>query len=131
MYVKQAGEDLENIISGITRQKGRIHLAAGRPVNWFLAGINHLRSNNDKTIKLAELIDSEMTRNYRIWPSSYIAYDMLQGEHNYSAFYSQEEKEAFLKHMQEALSVIESDTALKRDLLLKIYANPFLQARHL
>jgi hypothetical protein len=127
-YQKEPREDLMSIITGITRQKGRIHLAACAPVSRFLPGANELQNNNDRINKLAELIDSSIYSHYRLWPTNYIALDLLNNDQRYTQHYTPGELKEFKTYMDRELSIFKGDPELPKNLLLKIYANPVINA---
>jgi hypothetical protein len=123
-YRKEADEDFRSIILGITQPKGRIHLAVCKPVNEFLAQTRGTSVINDKINLLATLIDKEIYRNYRLWPTHYIAADMLEGKPDCSGFYTPDEKDAFVAYMERELAGLQIDTPEHRRIFLEIYANP-------
>jgi hypothetical protein len=127
-YQKEPQEDLMSIITGITQPKGRIHLAVCTPINKLLPQIEEIPVYNDKISKLASLIDTEVYKNYRSWPANYIAFDMLNNTQVYSQLYTSTEKEEFTSYLQKELSIFKGEITLQKNLLLKIYANPVVNA---
>jgi hypothetical protein len=127
-YQKGPQEDLMSIITGITQQKGCIHLAAGTPVNQLIPQTDGLQNINDKINKLAALIDSSIYDHFRLWPANYISFDMLSHGKKFARHYSAIEVEEFKSHMEKELSIFTGDTTLHKDLLLKIYANPVINS---
>jgi hypothetical protein len=127
-YQKQPQEDLMSIISGITQPKGRIHLAACTPLNHRLPETDALQNINDKINKVASLIDTSVYSNYRLRPTNYIAYDLFRHGKEFSNLYSPVELEAFNAYMTKELSMFSGDTSMQKELLLKIYANPVINA---
>ncbi|MBN1157756.1 MAG: 1-acyl-sn-glycerol-3-phosphate acyltransferase [Bacteroidales bacterium] len=123
-YHKKPGEDLTSIITGVTQQKGRIHLSFGRPLNSLLEETDRVRTVNEKISVLTSLVDSEISRQYKLWPSNYIAYGMLHDTDEFAGFYSRNDREKFLEYMHQELKEIDIDEPLKRELFLKIYSNP-------
>ncbi|MBN1143998.1 MAG: acyltransferase [Bacteroidales bacterium] len=127
-YQKEPNEDLVSIITGITRPKGRIHLAACTPVNQMIHETEECHGTNEKINRLAALMDTTIYRNYKLWPNNYIAFDLLNKSQKYSHMYSQEEMEKFAAYTNQELSIFSGDTSLQRELLLKIYANPVINS---
>ena len=127
-YQKEPKEDFVSIITGITQQKGRIHLAACAPVNEYLHETDGLQSANDKISKLAVLIDSSIYNHFRLWPTHYIAYDLLNRGRKFENQYSPAELEEFKAYMNKELSIFAGDTAQQKELLLKIYAYPVINS---
>jgi hypothetical protein len=128
-YQKQPNEDFMSIITGITQPKGRIHLAACMPVNQQLQNTLELQNTNDKINKLADIIDSSIYENYKLWPTNYIAFDMLNHGQQFKNFYSSDEMAGFKAYMDKELSIFTGDISLQKELLLKMYASPVINAK--
>jgi hypothetical protein len=127
-YHKAPNEDLRSILAGITQQKGRIHMAVCPPVNHFLHESRDITNYNDRINLLASRMDTEIFRHFRLWPGNYIACDLVNGDTKYSGFYSPAEKLQFIDYMHRELSSLNLDNPEHRDILLKLYANPVLNA---
>ena len=127
-YQKEPYEDLRSIITGITQPKGRIHLAACTPVNQLIQATEECQGVNEKINRLAALMDSTIYSNFKLWPTNYIAFDLLNQGQRFSHMYSREEMEKFTAYADQELSIFSGDTALQRELLLKIYANPVINS---
>lgn len=127
-YQKEANEDLISIVTGITQPKGHIHLAVCNPVNEMLDQIEKSLSVNDKINKLALMIDSTIYKNFKLWPNNYIAVDMLSDSDEFSDHYKPDEKERFIRYMENELSAFTGDKSQEEKLLLKLYANPVINA---
>jgi hypothetical protein len=125
-YSKKPEEDLMSIINGITNPKGRIQISIGRPVSQYLDQIDESESFNNKINKLAELIDAEVYKHYKLWPNNYIAHDLLQGNDEYKKLYTDGDKETFLKYMDKEIGGISGDRKITEELFLKLYANPVI-----
>ncbi|MBN2275243.1 MAG: acyltransferase [Bacteroidales bacterium] len=130
-YQKTQDEDLKSIITGITQAKGKIHMSIGKPVNHFLKDINPADTVNNKISRLAELIDAEVYRHYKLWPSNYIACDMAFNSDEYSNQYTAKDKELFLQYMENEIRGIAGDRKMIEDLFLKTYANPLINISRL
>ncbi len=126
-YQKTTEDDMQSMFIGLKQQKGRIQFTLGKPIdNEFFDALPE--TDNDAAVleKLAQKIDEHIVGHYRLFPDNYIALDMLNGNKKYEAFYTQEEKELFLKHMDKKLTRVSGTTDLHKELFLKIYANPVL-----
>ena len=66
-YVKNAAEDFQSIMRGISQPKGRVHLQLGD----VLAG------EYDTPEAAAAAIDAQIVSNYRLYPSNWYACDQL------------------------------------------------------
>ena len=125
-YIKSENEDLNSIIEGITMNKGRIHLAFGKPINNDLKELEKISRSNDKITKIAKIIDSQVYINYKLWANNYIAADILNDNNKFSKFYSEKEKEIFISYKNKQLLKVDGDNQKAEELFLKIYANPVL-----
>ena len=122
-YVKQPGEDLNSILKGITEYKGRIHLEMGKPIINELDVLENIKNKNEKFQILSELIDKQIYKNYKLWSTNYIAYDLLTNENKYQSKYTEIEKEKFLSIMISELDFININNADSRKIYLEMYAN--------
>jgi hypothetical protein len=78
-------------------------------------------NQNEKLGKLAEVIDQHIWKSYKLWPSNFIAYDLLHKETRFSSNYSEQEKNAFEKRLKEKIDVT---NPLIVENFLAMYANP-------
>lgn len=130
-YVKTEQDDMVSMFIGLKQQKGRIHFSIGEPIGADV--IDDFKSNlkdNELLEKLAAIIDKHIVTNYRLFPDNYIALDMLNGSKKYAEYYTKEEKELFIKHMERKLESIGGTSQFHRELFLKIYANPVLHKQN-
>jgi hypothetical protein len=128
-YQKKPDEDFQSIITGIISPKGRIHVSIGKPVNHYLDKIDEKDTINDKINSMAEMMDSEVYRHYKLWPSNYIAYDMAHDSHEYDGFYTSNEKDEFLKYKENEIRGIEGNSKAIEELFLGIYENPLINLK--
>jgi hypothetical protein len=123
-YVKQPGEDLNSILTGVTQPKGDVHIHVGVPLSESdlepLAGL----PNNLFNKQAALLIDKQIGQNYRLTCNNYIAQDIRSQKEQYASYYTQEEKEAFMQHYKRVLDSEVDDKKALADIFLGIYANP-------
>jgi len=130
-YQKKPDEDLLSIITGITQPKGRIHMSVGKPVNHLLKELDPDDTLNNKINRLTELIDAEVYRHYKLWPSNYIACDMLSNSVAYRDHYTDHEKKLFLQTMENDIRGLAGEKEMKEEFFLKIYANPLINLNRL
>lgn len=125
-YEKRPGEDLYSIISGIRQHKGRIHMHLCAPISEDeLVECAGEGRSSDFCRCVAETIDRRICSSYMLFPNNYIAHDLLSGTGEYAAHYTDEEKNAFLKHMTELdVYADKFDIETLRRIFLGIYANP-------
>lgn len=120
-YEKKPGEDIANIIKGITQPKGRIHLAFGKPVT----SETLFSFSRDNFIKeFSFYIDKIIYSNYKLWTSNFIAYDLAYGNNIYSGKYTHQQKQKFLNYKNETLVKIEGNQEKLNTIFLNLYANP-------
>ena len=125
-YNKQEGEDLVSIVKGVTDYKGRIHLAVTSLIKERELKVidENNATNNDKIKALCLLIDQRIYTNYKLWPTHFIATDILSSSSENANEYSAKEKIKFEEIMTQRLEkMIGNQTELKR-IYLEIYATP-------
>jgi hypothetical protein len=124
-YKKDGTEDMKSIITGITQQKGRVHMAFGEVLS-----DEHFVFKSDKVQdqfkELAEKLDNQIHKDFRLFPGNYLAADLLRDNRIYSEKYNAWEEEKFMRHLNDKLSLrINKDGFdVYRRILLEIYANP-------
>ena len=130
-YEKEPGEDLHSIIHGIKQFKGHIHFAISPAISQEeLDFCNHF-DRNKKFEHLAEIIDKRVYLNYKLWPTNYIAYELLNQTYRYKDQYTKEEMDSFVEYMEQGLSSLVGDPSELRDIFLGIYANPVVNYERL
>lgn len=129
-YQKTKDDDLMHMGTGLRGRKGRVHFAFGKPLQEELNPIDALTVKNDQFSALAEIIDSHVHQNYKLWPSNYIAWDIFNNSCQYSDKYSDEEKAIFLEYVEDHISRIpEMDRDFIFNSLMEMYANPLENKR--
>lgn len=123
-YLKAPGEDLNSIVTGITQQKGRIHLSVGTPIIDELDQLEKIDNDNDKIKQLATLIDRQIYTNYMLWPVNYIAADLLENNNQYLTKYSLSEKQDFINYINAKVSKMDGEPEALTNLFIKMYASP-------
>jgi hypothetical protein len=101
-------------------------MSIGKPISQYLDQVNESDSLNDKINKLAELIDAEVYRHYKLWPNNYIAHDLLHGNDEYKKLYTESDKETFLEYMEKEIGGLAGEREKIEELFLNIYANPLI-----
>lgn len=89
-HKKRQNEDLISMFAGLKGYKGHVHIAFAAPLRGEFA--------NEKEV--AAVIDSEIFRLYRQWPSNYIAYDTVNQTTRFRDKYSVKEMMRFLKRFR-------------------------------
>ena len=114
-YVKEPGEDFTSVVTGIVGQKGRVHLAVGKPLS---ASELVPAQGEDIYGHVANVLDRRIARSYHLMPSNYAAYDMLHGERRHYSRYDT----ATVRQLNARLTKLADNEC--RQLMLEMYANP-------
>lgn len=123
-YVKDPNEDLNSILGGFRMQKGRIHISIGKPINDLIPEISDNLTNNDIIREAAALIEIETQKNYQLWSTNYLAYDLLENSTRFEEFYNKETEDNLENRCQMVFEVIDDDKVKLRELFYLMYANP-------
>ena len=124
-YVKKEKEDLQSTLGGIIGFKGRIHFSLGTPLNKVLDNIKAKKLNNDYLSLVAQQIDKEIYKNYKLWPANYLAYDLLEGKQTHQDQYNTNTLTLFKKRFSTIDEYFpEGDRDELWNLFLRLYANP-------
>ena len=123
-YVKTQEEDMRSMQTGLGVYKGRINFGIDKPITTELETIAGLPSNGERLNALAQLINTKIYKNFKLWPNNYIAYDLLHSVNKYTRFYNEKEKENFIRIMTQKVDRIEGNRSLLNNIFLEIYATP-------
>ncbi len=124
-FQKTEKDDLMSMVSGLSNQKGRIHIQFGKQIDEeILHHIADEQGTNERLKMLAEQIDKEIYRNYRLFPNNYIAYDLYFKTTKYASQYSDAQKVSFIELTHQRLKLVNEDIADSMVLWLKMYATP-------
>jgi 1-acyl-sn-glycerol-3-phosphate acyltransferase len=122
IYIKEKNEDFMTLLSGVMGQKKRIHMHIGDVMHTEIDKVKvEFDKPNKQIVALARAIDDSILSNYRLWPTNFIAYDILNNSKEYSHLYSEEEKSLFERRLEMRIDA-ENPIALQG--LLVMYANP-------
>jgi 1-acyl-sn-glycerol-3-phosphate acyltransferase len=121
-YVKEKNEDFITLLSGIIGQKKRIHIHIGSILDKELDAISSENDNSNKQIQaLAQVIDDSILQSYKLWPTNYIAYDILNKTDKFKNQYTENEKSLFQRRLE---MKIDSANEFMVEGFLNMYANP-------
>lgn len=124
-YIKSENEDFNSVLAGIRGKKGKVSLSFGKPLNEFIAKINKESiSENEKFIKIAQEIDMQVYKNYKLKKTNYIAYDILNKSEKFKNLYNASDLSDFKRYMDEKLEVVEGEYEELKKIFLNIYGNP-------
>ena len=127
IYIKEKNEDFMTLLSGIMGQKKRIHIHVGDVLDAELDAIQTEFDNSNKQIQaVAQAIDDSILTTYKLWPTNYIAYDLLHGTTTYAMQYTDIEKAVFERRLEKR---IDAQSEFEVQGILAMYANPVVNKR--
>jgi glycerol-3-phosphate O-acyltransferase len=122
VYIKDKNEDFTTLLSGIMGQKKHIHIHVGKILDLELDTIATEFENSNKQIQtLAQTIDESILKSYKLWPTNYIAYDILNDTNEHAHLYSENEKSLFERRLEMR---IDNSNPIESRSFLAMYANP-------
>ena len=122
VYVKEKNEDFTNILSGALGQKKRIHIHVGKVLDAEIDAIKAENDNSNKqVVALAQVIDDAILSNYKLWPTNFIANDIVNNTNRYSHLYTENEKSLFERRLEMR---IDHDNPVALEGFLAMYSNP-------
>ena len=117
---KSKQDDLDNMKTGIWGQKGHIHYEAAPCINDWLDTLDaETIARQDIYRIVAEHIDHEIHRGYRIYPANRAALDELEGRPAADPGF-----EAYLQGKLAQVKLTSPDVPFLRERMLTMYANP-------
>lgn len=126
-WKKTALDDVNSMRTGIMGYKGEVHYHCAPCIDGFLDNLSPDIPKTKVFDVIAEHIDKEIFKNYRLYPSNYIALDMLEGNEAHAGRYTADDKAVFEKYLQGQIARIDipnKDEAFLRERMLTMYANP-------
>ena len=126
-WKKGDGDDIESMLTGIRGYKGHINYVCAPCIDKWLLTVDEDMPKNKLFDTIAAHIDTEIHRNYRLYPCNYIALDLIQDTRLYTDEYTPEELQAFEEYMETQLAKIEidnKDDKFLRLCMLSQYAYP-------
>jgi hypothetical protein len=124
VYRKTKDEDLKSMVTGLTGYKGRINITLGKVIEKEFDDIIHHDSAKERFSGLAAIIDEQIQSNIKLWPTNFIAYDILMKSQKYSDQYTTEEKEHFIENYGKKIESAGLENTDAKIRMLSIYANP-------
>lgn len=122
IYIKEKNEDFTTLLSGIMGQKKHIHIHVGDVLESELEAISTEFDNTNKQMQaLAQNIDESIWKSYKLWPTNYIAFDILNKTSEYSHLYTENEKSLFERRLEMR---IDKNNPVELQSFLAMYANP-------
>lgn len=128
-FAKTPEDDFKSMAFGLTRPKGRVHFAFGKPIDDGLDDLICENNLNETIARLAEYIDHCIYRNYKLWPNNFLAADLLAGENRYGELIDGPARDKFMELLYDLVKTIGGgDAECQRRMFLQMYANPLLNA---
>lgn len=125
-YKKTPQEDLLNMQTGIMGYKGRVTFVIGKPMTDLKSVVgNTPRSEHARLI--AEALDKEIHRGYKLFPINYVAADLYEGGTRFAGNYTAADVKAFEKYIASRIELIDipgKDEQFLRGKMLEMYGNP-------
>ena len=125
-FKKSRQDDLDNMKTGIFGYKGRVHYHCAAPINTWIGELKNL-PKKEFFAAVAERMDQEIHRHYRLYPCNYIALDILEGQSSNNSHYTEADRQRFEQYLSGQLakiSIPNKDDAFLRQCMLTMYANP-------
>ncbi|MDN4166979.1 1-acyl-sn-glycerol-3-phosphate acyltransferase [Cytophagales bacterium LB-30] len=122
-YVKTAEDDLNSMVTGIMGRKGKVHLAIGKPLNEEIQTLQQFSNKNDQLKELANMVDRQIMRSYKLWPSNFIAFDTIHQSKQYAHLYNADDKARFDEYLESRLAKAGEQAEKIKKLVLGMYAN--------
>ena len=126
-WKKSKQDDLVSMQTGIMGYKGHVHYHCAPCIDQWLKAISPDTPKTEIYDKVATHMDQEIHANYRLYPSNYLALDMLTGGSDHARHYDAAYKAMFEQYLQGQLAKIDlehPDEAFLRERILTMYANP-------
>ena len=124
--MKTSKDDLKSMSMGMFQPKGRMRFSFGEEINVRFDETKNKEQQNKLAQQLAEMIDHQIYANFKLWPSNYVAYDLLTQEDRFRHKYTDEEKKHFELMLEQAMIFIDFPITDITERFLKIYANPVI-----
>ena len=122
VYIKEKNEDFMTILSGALGQKKGIHIHVGKVLDTEIEAIKAENdSSNKQIVALAQIINDAILSNYKLWPTNFIAYDIVNNTNRFSHLHTENEKSLFERRLEMR---IDHDNPVALDGFLAMYANP-------
>ncbi len=120
-YHKKEGEDVNSMVQGFLQPKGRIHIAFGEPLTTEEIGAAAAEKGNNRYRALAQTLDRRLFDLYKLWPTNYVAADMLSGDESYlkQGCYTSNERDSFKQYLSDSTKGLPGEVAER---LVKLYA---------
>ena len=120
-------DDVVSMKTGIMGFKGHIHYHCAPCIDNWLASLPDDMPKGDFYAAVAEHIDHEIWRGYRLYPANFVALDLLRGNSDHADRYTEADRKQFEAYLAAQMAKIQlptPDTDFLRERILTMYANP-------
>lgn len=120
-------DDVVSMQTGIMGYKGHIHYHAAPCIDEWLRALPDDMPKTEFYTAVAEHLDHEIWRGYRLYPSNFVALDLLRGTAEHADRYTAEDRQCFEAYLDAQLKKVQlpnPDWAFLRKSVLTMYANP-------
>ncbi len=125
-YEKAPLEDMQHMAMGIEGYKGKVVVSFGKSINEELEQLKVLKNRKEIFNGIVKAIDNQIHEIYHLMNTNYIAFDLMNNNNDFSAHYTDEQKQKFILYMDSRLKEIGGDQSIIRQTFLKMYANPVI-----
>lgn len=120
-------DDVVSMQTGIMGYKGHIHYHAAPCIDEWLRALPDDMPKTEFYTAVAEHLDHEIWRGYRLYPSNFVALDLLHGTDEHADRNTAEDRQRFEAYLDAQLKKVQlpnPDWAFLRKSVLTMYANP-------
>jgi len=121
----RARGDVAHVMRGLVQPKGRICITLRPPIIVDnTEGKARGANRGDLIIELARKVDLEIAAGYAIWPTNYVAHDLLFARTQYADRYTIEQRDEFEAYLSLRAAEILAEPDEAKNALLSLYARP-------
>ena len=114
-YKKEKFENINSILNGINSNKGNVKLVFEK-LN--IENIDFKNNRKQDVVSITNELDRLVYKNYQLWKTNYMAYDLMHNDYKHQEYYSQEDVVNFQRYLKKSEN---EDIYYK---VLKMYVNP-------
>ncbi len=124
-YEKGPTDDFNSMFSGLMGEKGRVHYSFGKEITFDdLRALDDNIPKNEKIKLLADSLDHFYHKHYKLWPSNYVAADVLNGNKVFAEYYTADDRANFEEMMKSRTKRLEGDIDQLQKIYLMMFAYP-------
>lgn len=118
-YVKTPQDDLISMKYGLIGLKGRISYSFGNVIT--SEELPQTEDLNEITEILAKIIDNQIYKNFKLYPSHYISYDLFNENNRFVDKYSEAEKKKFLDLIDYKINLLVPEYNGNNDFKMQVF----------